>query len=328
MIGDRTTVGFELAGRVQQGLREVFCTSRAVLLATGSATAMMEAALRSGVRERLLAIVGGTAGERFADIAERCGREVVRLHVHRGSPIDRETLATCLDGPPVDAVTIVHAETSTGVAESIGELLPELRRLDDAVVIVDAVSSIGGMQTPIDDWNADLSWRSQKALGLPPGLSFGVPSERFSTGSCNGGRGFHLDVAAMHASALASQFWQTPALPVVNALECQLRRILDEGLEARWARHRAMRERVERWVAAHGRCSIVAAAGSRADTVTALRLRHDVSANRIADELAAAGWFVAVGLDRDTDHTIRIGHMGDLLPEQLDPLFDVLEPRL
>ena len=330
MIGHRTSTGFELAARVQAGMQQVFQTRRPVMLATGSATAMMEAAIRSGVRERLLAVVGGTFGERFAMIAERCGKEVVRLHVPRGSPLEPALLAACLDGPPVDAVTLVHSETSTGVLEPVAELLPLLRKLSDAVTIVDAVTSIGGIDVPIDDWNADFVVAgSQKALGLPPGLCFGVASERFlERARTVVERGFYLDVVAIYDSTIASHFPQTPALPVVNALECQLARIAAEGLEARWARHRAMRERIEQWVESHGRCTIVAPSGRRSDTVTAFRLRDGLSANAIATELAALGWQVAVGLDHDTDRMIRIGHMGDLLPEQLDPLFDVLLPRL
>src|SRR5690606_6433994 len=145
VIGHRTVAGHSLAERVQRGLKQLFNTDRPVILATCSATGLMESAIRSGVRERLLAVVSGTFGERFAQIAERCGKEVVRLHVPRGSALEVEQLEPMLDGPPIDAVSLVHVETSTGAVAPIAELLPVFDRLGDVVTIIDAVGSLGGM---------------------------------------------------------------------------------------------------------------------------------------------------------------------------------------
>lgn len=330
MIPHRGAAGQALVARLQPMLRSLFRTERPVMLSTGSATSMMEAAVRSGVRDRLLAVVSGTFGERFAYTAEQCGKEVVRLHVPRGAVLEPELLTQMLDGPPVDAVSLVHCESSTGALAPVELLLPILRRCPELITIVDAVTSIGGSPVLTDEWLPDfILTGSQKALGLPPGLAFAVASEKFLTraGECND-RGFYLDVIALQRAATESRFPQTPALPVVYALEAQLERLLSEGLEARWARHRAMRERVETWVASHGRCTFFAPVGRRADTLSALLLREGCSATRVANELAALGWQIAVGLDQDEDRLIRIGHMGDLLPQQLDPLFDLLEPRL
>ena len=330
MIAHRGPKGHDLVARLQPGLRALFCTERPVMLSTGSATSMMEAAVRAGVRDRLLAVVSGTFGERFAHTAEQCGKEVVRLHVPRGAVLEPELLAQMLDGPPMDAVSLVHCETSTGTLAPLEALLPILRKLPDVITLVDAVTSIGGSPVLTDEWQPDFIFTgSQKAMGLPPGLAFAVASDRLlERASELDDRGFYLDVVALHRAAEQLRFPQTPALPVVYALEAQLKRILVEGLEARWLRHRALRERVERWVAGHGRCSFFAPPGRRADTISALRLRDDLSARAIAAELAAEGWDVAIGLDEDEDHLIRIGHMGDLLPEQLDPLLALLEPRL
>ncbi|MEO5797998.1 MAG: aminotransferase class V-fold PLP-dependent enzyme [Gemmatimonadales bacterium] len=330
MIPHRGSEGHALVAALQPGLRALFRTERPVMLATGSATAMMEAAVRSGVRDRLLAVVNGTFGERFAFTAEQCGKEVIRLHVPRGVVLEPELLSRMLDGPPIDAVSLVHCETSTGALTPIELLLPILQRNAEIITIIDAVTSVGGSPVETDTWRPDfLLAGSQKAMGLPPGLAFAVASERFLARAAElDDRGFYLDVLALHRAAVESRFPQTPALPVVFALAAQLDRIRAEGLEARWARHRAMRERVEAWVASHGKCTFFAPAGRRADTVSALRLAPGRSARGIAGELAAAGWQVAYGLDEDEDQLIRIGHMGDLQPSQLDPLFDVLEPRL
>lgn len=330
MIPHRGSEGRALVERLQPGLRALFRTSRPVILSTGSATSLMEAAIRSGVRERLLAVVNGTFGERFASTAEKCGKDVVRLHVPRGKTLEPELLLQMLDGPPCDAVSMVHCETSTGALTPIELLLPILQRHPEMVTIVDAVTSVGGSPVETDSWRPDfLLAGSQKAMGLPPGLAFAVASDRFLERAAEfDDRGFYLDVVALHRAAVEGRFPQTPALPVVYALETQLERIAAEGLESRWARHRAMRERVEGWVASHNRCTFFAPEGRRADTISALRLAPGRSAFAIVAELAAEGWQVAYGLDDEADQLIRIGHMGDLEPEQLDPLFRVLEPRL
>jgi len=283
MIGHRGPEARELVGRLQPGLQSLFGTTRPVMLATGSATAMMEAAVRSGVREKVLCVVGGIFGERFADVAERCDKEVIRLHVPRGGVLEPDLLEQMLDGPPIDAVTMVHSETSTGALAPVEQLIAKLRTLDDVITIVDAVSSVGGIAIETDRWGADfILTGSQKAIGIPPGLAFAVASERFierAQGEEN--RGFYLDVIDLLRAAEESRFPQTPALPIVYALETQLGRIAREGLGPRFARHRTMREHVEAWVAGHGRCGILAPIGRRSDTVTALTLRPDLSATAV-----------------------------------------------
>jgi aspartate aminotransferase-like enzyme len=315
---------------MQPGLRALFGTQRPVMMHTCSATAMMEVGVRAGVRERVLCVVSGVFGERFARIAETCNKEVTRLCVPRGAVLEPAMLDTMLQGPPFDAVTLVHSETSTGALAPIEALLEHLRRLDDVILIVDGVTSIGATAVDFDRWGADFLFTgSQKALGVPPGLSLAVASERLLTRAGDlDDRGLYLDVVALHRAAEADRFATTPSLPIVYALEAQLARIAEEGLEARFARHRAMRERVDQWVTRHGGCEIWAPPGRRSDTVTALRLRPKRSALTIVDDLAQLGWTVATGMLDDADQVIRIGHMGDVTLDQLNGLLEVLEPRL
>ncbi len=329
-IGHRSEEGRALLARVQRGLADLMQTRRPVLLATASATGMMEAAIRAGVDESILCVITGTFSERFAQIAERCGKEVIRLHVPRGQALEPELLRLALDGPPVDAVSLVMVETSTGVVQPVPELLRILSSLKEIVTIVDGVSAVGGMPVDPDRWGADFFLgATQKALGVPPGLSFGVVSERFlHRAESIEDRGLYLDPVALHRDASQGRFPQTPALPIVHALDTQLQRIAAEGAEVRFARHQAMRERVEAWVAEHGRCTMFAPAGRRADTVSALRLRPEQSAVTLVNELAGIGWQVATGMDEDEDRVVRIGHMGDLSLTELNPLLAMLEQRL
>lgn len=330
MIGHRTPAAEALRARIDRGMRELFQTRRPVALATCSATGLMEAAIRSGVRQRVMCVVSGSFGERFARIAERCDKEVIRLHVPRGEALEPDLLATMLDGPPVDAVTLVHAETSTGVQHPVGELLHLLRPLGDLVTIVDAVTTVAAAPVDPERWGADIVITgSQKALGLPPGLAFATVSDRFLERATElDDRGLYLDLVALHEDAVAARWSQTPAIPQLFALDVQLGRIALEGLEPRWARHRAMRQMVEHWVAGHGCCTLFATAGRRADAVTALQLAAGRSATSLVQALDAEGWQIATTRDDPEDRIIRIGHMGDARPDDLAELLATIEPRL
>ncbi len=330
MIGHRTVAGHALAERLQHGLRRVFHTDQPVLVATASATAMMEAAIRGGVRDRLLAIVSGTFGERFARIAERADREVIRLHVPHGMALEPSQLEAMLDGPTIDAVSMVHVETSTGALAPVTDLIARCRAMPDVVTIVDAVGSLGAMPVDPVGWDADfVVGASQKGLACPPGLAFGVASARFLERAAEiPDRGLYLDPVELHRAAADGRFPQTPALPVAFAVDRQLERIIETGLEARYARHRAMREHLEQWDVVRDDVALMAPAGRRSDTVSVLRLLDGVSAAALVADLAADGYQVAPGMGDDLDRAIRVGHMGEGSVDQLEHLLAAIDARL
>jgi len=329
MPAPRSAEGRALLERVGNGLRQLFRTRRPVVTATTSATGMVEAAIRCGVRERVLCVVAGHAGERAARVAERCDRDVVRLHVPPGEALEPALLAQLLDGPPVDAVVLVHAETSMGVQHPIVDLLRLVRPMPDVVTIVDASTTLGATDVDPERWGADVVFSSsQRAVGIPPGLTFAAISDRFLVRAAEQqDRGLHLDLVTLHEAAIEGHTLETPALPQLLALDVQLARIAAEGLEARWARHRAMREMVEQWVERHGRCTMVAPAGRRADAVSALRLGPGRSAAGLARALHTEGWDIATANEL-TDRIFCIGHMGDATADDLAALLAHLEPRL
>ncbi len=326
VFGHRTPGATALLERIQTGLRPLFGTDKPVMMLAGSGSAMMEAAIRSGVRDRVLCIVNGVFGERFAKIAEGCGKEVIRLHVAPGEAVTGELLAAMHDSPPVDAISMVHVETSTGVVNPVAELLDVLNARKDLVTIVDGVASVGGMSMRDITSRADMVLTaSQKAMGLPPGLAFAVASDRMLERAKEADdRGWYLDVVALWEAAREVRFPATPPIPVVNALEVQLERIEHEGLPVRYARHRRMRMMVEEWAATEPGCEIVSAPDHRADTVTVLRLADGFSSSTIIARLAVDGWSVAGGAHDAGDRLIRIGHMGDAEPEHLAHLLETI----
>jgi predicted phosphoserine aminotransferase len=320
-----------LVTRLEAPLKALFRTREPVLIGTCSATGFMEAAIRNGVEHRVLAVVGGAFGERFAQVAEACGKEVIRAIVAQGRTMEPEYLAQFLQGPEVDAVALVHSETSTGALAPLEQLAAVVRGRPNVMLLVDAVSSLGGCPVETDAWGLDFVFTgSQKALALPPGLALGVASPRLLARARGlSDRGHYFDLPTYHQFALRHQPPTTPALSLYRALDCQLERIAAEGgVEARWRRHYEMLLMVERWVAAHPAISFLPAEGRRSASVSCLRLPEGVSATAFVGWLRERGWTIGTGYGALRDSTIRLGHMGDLKPVHLEELLQALEQRL
>lgn len=316
-----------LFARVQDPLRALFRTARPVILSTSSATGLMEAAILNGVRRRALAVVGGYFGERFALVGESCGREVDRLDVAEGEVVAPARLAEAIDRLRPDAVLMVHCETGTGALAPLEELAAVVRRFDDVMLLVDGVTSVGGSPVETDAWGVDFVFTgSQKALGLPPGLAFAAASERMLERARSiPARGWYFDLVRHHEAAVHHAPTQTPAISLVCALDVQLARIAAAGgVEARWARHRTLREVVESWAADRPEVRFLAAPGDRAWTLSALRLDDRLDAVAVQQAMRAEGFVIGTGLDRWRHRLLRIGHMGDVEPANLGRMLEVL----
>ena len=320
----------ELLSRVARPLQRLFRTDRQVIIGSCSATAFMEMAVRCGIRHRVLSLVGGAFGERFAAIAAACGREVMKLSVPPGDTVDPEMLHDALKRSEVDAVTLVHSETSTGALAPLSDLAGVVREFDDVMLLVDGVTSVAGLPVETDLWGLDFVLTgSQKALALPPGLALAAASERMleRAGSV-GERGAYLDVLAYDNAFRASQPTNTPAISLLYALDVQLRRIEDEGgIEARWKRHGDMQKAVEAWVERdeiRGKLEFLPAQGKRSWTVSCLKVL-DRGGREIVNQLRDRGWIIGTGYGPLKESSIRIGHMGDHTLEELQSLLAAID---
>src|SRR5690606_33391076 len=141
MIGHRGPDLQQLMARIQPGLQDVFRTRRPVYISASSATGLMEAAIRNGVRRKVLCPADGAYGERFYTTARACGGEADALEVAWGEAHRPETLEGALRGKDYDAVAVVHCETSTGVLIPVAELARVAHAAGDVVLLVDSVSS-------------------------------------------------------------------------------------------------------------------------------------------------------------------------------------------
>jgi aspartate aminotransferase-like enzyme len=317
-----------LVAGMQPGLQRLFGTRRTVFISTSAATGLMEAAVRGGVRRRVLALGGGYFGELFARVAEGCGKEVVRAEVPFGEALTPEQVERFLDGPPVDAVAVVHSESSTGALADLPGLARVVHARPDVLLLVDAVTSIGAMPVETDAWGLDFVFTgSQKALALPPGIALGAASERYlERARTLDDRGWYLSPTHLLGAAEKQLGLTTPALPVYHALARQLERIeASGGLPARFARHAEMAERMTQWADGRDGVRILAPAGRRSPTVTALELSGDRTPEAVVAELERREWLIATGLPPLGDRVIRIGHMGDLDVTMLNGLLAELE---
>ncbi len=319
-----------LAG-MQQPLQALFRTSGLPVVGTGSATAFMEMAVRSGVRHRVLSLVSGAFGKRFAAIAQACGRDVVKLEVAPGRTIEPEMLHDALIRSEVDAVTLVHSETSTGALAPLKELADVAHEFTDVMLLVDAVTSLAGSPVETDAWKLDFVLTgSQKALALPPGLALAAHSERMlERAKSVPERGGYLDLVAFAHAAENHQPTNTPAISLLYGLDVQLKRIeAAGGVEARWDRHERMRQTVEQWVEDRGAklgFGYLPDEGRRSWTVSCLTVPEGKNGRDIQYALADRNWTIASGYGDLKQSTIRIGHMGDQSVERLHQLLEQLE---
>jgi len=330
MIGHRSGAMEQLLQKMAGPLRALCRTRRDVLIGTTSATGFMEMAVRNGVRRRALSVVNGAFSDRFAKLVTAVGKECVRLEVPLGAAVEPEQLREALRRSPVDAVTMVHSETSTGVLQDVAALAAVVREFDDVLVLVDAVTSLAGSPVETDAWGFDFVFTgSQKALALPPGLALGVASERMlERAKTLEARGLYFDLPSFLQATAKFQPTNTPAISLLYALDRQLERIAAEGgVEGRWRRHEAMRRRVEQWSEECG-VAFLPREDRRSWTVSCLRLPEGKSAKQLVGALKEQGWVIGSGYGALKDTTIRIGHMGDHTVEGLNRLLPLVSLQL
>lgn len=224
-------------------LRAVFRTTNDLTLPiSGTGSAGMEAAFVNMVNPGDVVVIGvnGVFGERMCDVAARCGAHVVRVEAEWGHTIDPQRLLGAHPSPKV--IAVVHAETSTGVRNDIA---PLGAAKGDALLLVDCVTSLGGIPVEIDGWNVDIAYSgTQKCLGVPPGLAPLTLNERARDRLVERCPSWYLDlrmisqyVSAAAAGGPARKYHHTAPISMVFALHAGLGAVLDEGLDAAQARH-------------------------------------------------------------------------------------------
>ncbi len=329
MLAHRGPEFSAIYARVATGMQRVFRSSRPVYCVTASATALMEMAIRGAPEGPVLSLVNGAFAERFARIAQRCGRRTRVLSVPWGETHSLEMVEEQLAAEPYAAMTLVHSETSTGALSDV-RTLTELAHRYGVMCLVDAVTSVAAVEFETDAWGVDFVLTgSQKALAMPPGLGFAVASEAYILQApVAPERGRYLDPVEYEEASLRGGPPTTPAIPLFYAADAQLRSILAEGVEARWARHSAMREMVENWVMAQRDRGVPlvmqARVGERSPSISCLVLPPERTASEVVSAMLDRGFTIGRGYGKLQDSTARIGHMGDHTPAGLETCLGAL----
>jgi len=211
----------------------------------------------------------------------------------------------------------------------IADLAKVVREEGDALVIVDAVSSLGGAPVETDDWGLDICLAgTQKAIAVPPGLTVFTLSDRAAErAKAVPHRGFYTDLLRYVDKHKEGGFITTPGIPLLWALDVQLDRILAEGMEARWERHRQLQQKTAQWAASRG-CAYSSAENARSLTVSCFNSPAGVDPQAIVKGCTAQGYTIGSGYGDWKPTTFRIGHMGEVRESDLDALLAVIDQIL
>jgi alanine-glyoxylate transaminase/serine-glyoxylate transaminase/serine-pyruvate transaminase len=307
--------------------RRLLHTDGEVFVFAGSGTLAMEMAVVNTVApgEHLLVISHGYFGDRFVQLAEAYGIEVTAIQAPWGQHVDPDEVRRVLSQGKFRAVTITHADTSTGVAAQLDHLVPVIKAYG-ALCIVDGVCATAAMdedmQRPYGPDGARIDvvlTASQKAIGMPPGLgivAFG-PEALAARKRLDRVPAYFLDIARWQPiMEEPTRYFATPPVNLIYAYHRALQIVLDEGLTQRYRRHRAMGRAVRNALRGFG-LTPLAAEEIAAPTLTCFRYPEGIDDARFRKDLAAQGVVVAGALGPLAGHAFRMGHMGNVSAGQL-----------
>ena len=337
MVGHLDPWFLEVTDQIADLLRRVFRTGNPLTYAvSGTGSAGMETAVVNVVEPGDTVIVGvnGVFGGRIADTARRAGAEVVVLEEAWGRTFAPERIAAALaDHPEAKAVALVHAETSTGAhqpLEDIGRMVAET----DTLLLVDTVTGLAGVPVEVDEWHLDVVYSgTQKCLSVPPGLApitFSAKAEAVVSARQVPVRSWYLDVPAIQRYWGAERaYHHTAPISALLGLHEGLRRVLAEGLEARWARHAEVGALFQEHIQDRD-AELLAAPGARLPQLTTLAWPDHLDEAHLRRRLLDAhGIEVGGGLGPFAGRAWRVGLMGEAATHPtVDRLLDAIDELL
>ncbi len=320
--------------RVTKRLQYFFQTTSPVLTFSASGTGGQEAAVANlfSPGEHVVAITIGSFGNRQATIAERYGLDVTRIEFPWGEAADTATVETRLKSlAPYRAVLMTHNETSTGVTNDLEALAGLIRRLSpDALIVVDAVSSLGCVPLEMDPWDIDVVFTSsQKGWMTPPGLMMIAASPRaWEANKTARLPRFYFD---WELARKYLEKWEHPTTPPVSlfyALDLALEKMLEEGREAIFERHQRIGDYV-RWRAKEMGLRLLSDHKNASNTVTAVLTPEGIDTKALLKTLREEDHVVFAGGQQHLEGKIfRVGHLGFFEEVDLVEAMDTMEIRL
>jgi aspartate aminotransferase-like enzyme len=315
-LGHRGKEYSQLHGETVDLLKKAFFTEQNVFLSSSSASGIWEAAIRNCVApdETVLSTCCGAFSDKWADVVEACGRKVDRLKVEWGKAITPDMIDAKLASGNYAAITLVYNETSTGLANPVYEISQMMKqKYPDVLVFVDSVSAMVGLPLHFDDLGWDITFASlQKAFGIPPGFAVALVSNRALEKSKSvPDRGYYFNFELWAKNAAKSQTLVTPSVQHIYALNYQCHKMVNEGMENVWKRHKVMAEYVREW--ALSKFDIFCEKPYASDTLTAIRNTRKIDvAKTIAALQEKHNTVFGNGYGKLKQESFRIAHMGDI----------------
>ena len=334
IVNHRSAVFGEILIDTNEMMSEVFQTENPSYLITGSGTAAMEAALGNVIEkgDKILNIVGGKFGERFMQITETHQGIPVELSVEWGHAANPDDVRYILEEEEdIKAVTMVHNETSTGVAnpiEEVGKILKDF----DALYVVDTVSSLGGDDVQVDNFGIDMCVTgSQKCLAAPPGMAaITLNDDAWDVVDKTESKTYYLDMKKYRKSGAKAvpETPYTPSVSLMYAMNEALKIIMEEGLEARIKRHEQAAMATINGIKAMG-LELFANEDVSSTTVTAVKIPEGMTDKNLRGTMRNKYRIeLAGGQDHLKGNVFRIGHMGNITHREIISTLAALEMSL
>jgi aspartate aminotransferase-like enzyme len=331
MIGHRSKNASELQHRISDKLQQVFYTKEEILLSTSSGSGLMEGAVRSCTLKKAAVFSVGAFGNRWHEMAVFNNVPADLFEVEWGQATTAEMVDKALSTGEYDLLTITHNETSTGLMNPVEEIAEVVKKYPEVVFCMDAVSSMGGTRIEVDKLGVDICITStQKALGLPPGLAVcSFSNKAVERAKQVPYRGYYLDLLSLYDYVKKKdyQYPSTPSLSHMFALDYQLDKMLEEGLDNRFLRHYEMAELVRSWGRKH--FELYADERYLSNTLTNMKNTRQIDVADLNKKLGERGFQISNGYGKLKDKTFRIAHMAecsmDDLKELLGNINDILK---
>ena len=325
MVGHRSKAASELQKSCSEKLQKVFQTKNPIILSTSSGSGLMECAIRCCTAKKAAVFSVGSFGDRWYKMAITNNREADIFRVPDGQGTEAAEVDKALATGEYDLVTITHNETSAGVMNPIAEIAAVIKKYPDVVFCVDTVSSMAGTDIPVDELGIDVCiTSSQKCLGLPPGISIASVSDKaYERAKTVPDRGLYFDIVSLTDKAVKkNQYTSTPTISHMYALDYQLDRILEEGLENRFARHIEMAEYVRAWARKY--FEVYPDPRYLSNTLTTITNTRNISVADLNAELAKRGLNISNGYGDLKEKTFRIAHMADYTMDDIKEVTDAI----
>lgn len=334
IINHRSAAFGEILKETNEMMSEVFQTENQSYILTGSGTAAMEAAVGNITEkgDKVLNIVGGKFGERFMQIAETHGGSPVELKVEWGNAVNPDDVKNILEEEEdIKAVTIVHNETSTGVANPIAEV-GKIVKDYDALYVVDTVSSLGGDDVFVDGYGIDICVTgSQKCLAAPPGMAaITLNDDAWDVVDKTETSTYYLNMKKYRKSGEKEppETPYTPSVSLTYAMREALHIIMEEGLEERILRHKLAAKATRAGVKALG-LDLFAQPDAASNTVTAIKMPEGITDKDLRGTMRNKYHIeLAGGQDHLKGNVFRIGHMGNITQREIIATISALEMTL